>query len=173
MQRKIMALTESDKVVLTKYPIAPSKCVVCLRSSDGQLEFIDFQMSLDIYGSVNICVDCIRSVAPLVGLVAGELVIGADEQVRNLVEMNRELVENNERLNSTLDSLLNLRPDLKQRDLPVDAESDSDSEPDNQQLELELTVEGRDDRKSSKSNASRGSKNPAFTTDEGNISFNL
>jgi hypothetical protein len=148
-----MSLTESDKVVLTKYPIAPSKCVVCLRSSNGELNFIDFQMSLDIYGSVNICVDCIRSVAPLVGLVAGELLLGADEQIRNLVEINRELVDNNERLNATLDSLIKLRPDLKQRDLPADERAETDSSTDERQLTLDVAVERTDNRKSAKQDA--------------------
>jgi hypothetical protein len=151
-----MSLTESDKVVLTKYPIAPSKCVVCLRSSNGELNFIDFQMSLDIYGSVNICVDCVISVAPLLGLVAGDLLVGADEQIRSLVEINRELVENNERLNATLDSLLNLRPDLKQRDLSTHAESITDYADDDHQLTLDVAVERTDNRKSAKQDASRG-----------------
>jgi hypothetical protein len=168
-----MSLTESDKVVLTKYPIAPSKCVVCLRSSNGQLNFIDFQMSLDIYGSVNICVDCVRSVAPLVGLVAGELLEGADEQIRNLVESNRKLIADNERLNSTLDSLVGLRPNLIERDLPVDEGSSESVESDDSQLELELAVEGNDNRKSAKSNAGRGPKNSAFITDEGGLTFNI
>lgn len=153
-----MALTESDKAVLTKYPVAPSKCVICLRSSNGQLEFIDFEMSLDIYGSVNICVDCLRSVAPLIGLVAGELIEGADEQVRNLVDINRELKIENDKLRATLDSLFDLRPDLKQRDLSVDEGSDSSPESDEQQLTLNLGVKGTDNRKSTKPNAGRGLK---------------
>lgn len=166
-----MSLTESDKVVLTKYPIAPSKCVVCLRSSNGQLDFIDFQMSLDIYGSVNICVDCLRSVAPLIGLVAGELLAGADDQIRNLVESNRELYENNAKLNATIDSLLSVRPNLKQRDLPADEESDQDSK----QLKLDLGVKlkdaGSSDRGSSKSDAVGRSKSVLGTPEQ--LKFDL
>lgn len=119
-----MTTTQSDKAVLTKYPIAPSKCVVCLRSSDGQLEFIDFQMNLDIYGSVNICVDCMKNV---MDLIDSEHLRDVEQQNINLVEMNRELVAKNEQLNATLDSLFNLRPDLKPSNLSVDAEPVEDS----------------------------------------------
>lgn len=136
-----MPLTESDKVVLTKYPIAPSTCVVCLRSSNGELEFIDFQMSLDIYGSVNICVDCIATVAKgLLGWVGPKDIDALTDQISNLVEMNRELKTENDKFRTTLDSLFDLRPDLKQRDLPVDEGSDSDSKPDSLDIELELDL---------------------------------
>jgi hypothetical protein len=168
-----MSLTESDKVVLTKYPIAPSQCVVCLRSSNGTLNFIDFQMSLDIYGSVNICVDCLVSVAPLLGLVDATAINEANEQIRNLVETNRELYENNARLNATIDSLLNIRPNLVERDLPVDEESDQDSTQLKLDLGVELKDEGSSDRKSPKSNASGRPKNPAFVTDSGSTTFNI
>lgn len=132
-----MTTTQSDKAVLTKYPIAPSKCVVCLRSSDGQLEFIDFQMNLDIYGSVNICVDCMRNVADL---IEGEHLRDVEQQNINLVEMNRELVAKNEQLNATLDSLFNLRPDLKPSDLSADAEPIEDSSGDFGQDELGFSI---------------------------------
>lgn len=168
-----MSLTESDKVVLTKYPIAPSKCVVCLRSANGDLNFIDFQMSLDIYGSVNICVDCVRSVAPLVGLVDATAINEANDQIRNLVETNRELYENNERLNSTIDSLVGIRPNLIERDLSAHAESIKDNADDDHQLTLELAVEGNNDRKSTKPNASGRPKNPAFATDADPLTFNI
>ncbi|HEY9658388.1 MAG TPA: hypothetical protein V6C65_08045 [Allocoleopsis sp.] len=119
----------SDKAVLTKYPALPSTCVICLRSSNGELDFVDFQMSLDIYGSVNICIDCVASVAKgLLNYVSAEEVEDLNAQIRNLVDMNRELAENNERLNTTMDSLLDLRPDIVERRLPSDASTDKDAE---------------------------------------------
>lgn len=133
-------LTESDKVVLTKYPIAPSKCVVCLRSANGELNFIDFQMSLDIYGSVNICTECIAPVAQLLGYVEKNLLNDADKQISNLVEMNRELAENNAKLNATLDSLLNLRPGIVPGDLSSDAESGSSEGSNDLDLEFDLDI---------------------------------
>lgn len=136
-----MTLSQSDKVVLTKYPIAPSVCVVCLRSSNGELEFIDFQMSLDIYGSVNICVDCVATVAKgLLGWVGPQDIDALTQQVSNLVEMNRELKKENEQYRTTLDSLFNLRPDIKQRNLSTDESTSSDSKSNNINLELELDI---------------------------------
>jgi uncharacterized UBP type Zn finger protein len=120
-----MTTTPNDKVVLTKYPIAPSVCVICLRSSNGELDYIDFQMSLDIYGSVNICVECVASVAKShLDMVSREEYEDTLEQIRNLVEINRELADNNERLNATMDSLVNLRPSLVERRLPVNEDTD-------------------------------------------------
>lgn len=136
-----MTLSQSDKVVLTKYPIAPSVCVVCLRSSNGELEFIDFQMSLDIYGSVNICVDCVATVAKgLLGWVGPQDIDALTQQVSNLVEMNRELKKENEQYRTTLDSLFNLRPDIKQRNLSTDESTSSDFKSNNINLELELDI---------------------------------
>ena len=168
-----MPLTESDKAVLTKYPIAPSKCVVCLRSSNGELNFIDFQMSLDIYGSVNICVDCMAPIAQLLGFVEKNFLDDADEQIRNLVESNRKLIAENERLNATIDSLVNLRPDLKQRYLSADESPSESSESDDQQPTLDIELSGDDNRKSSKPNASGRPKNPAFITDDTGSTFNI
>lgn len=166
-------LTESDKVVLTKYPIAPSKCVVCLRSANGELNFIDFQMSLDIYGSVNICVDCLAPIAQLLGFVEKGLLNDADDQIRNLVESNRKLVAENEQLHAIIASLSVVRPDLKLRDLPVDESPSESVESDDQQPTLDLELPGTDDRKSSKPNASRGFKNSSLTTDPGPTAFNI
>lgn len=159
-------LTESDKVVLTKYPIAPSKCVVCLRSSNGQLNFIDFQMSLDIYGSVNICVDCLAPIAHLLGFVEKGLLNDADEQIRNLVESNRKLVAENEQLHAIIASLSVVRPDLELRDLPVDEGSDQDSKQLKFDLGVELKDAGDNDRESSKSDASRGLENIALASND-------
>jgi hypothetical protein len=135
-----MSLTESDKTVLTKYPIAPSKCVICLRGSDGELNFIDFQMSLDVYGSVNICVECLAPVAQLLGFVEKSFLNDADLQIRNLVETNRELQENNVRLNATLDSLLAMRPNLTVDHLSSDESAVEDSGNDANQLTIDIEI---------------------------------
>lgn len=135
-----MALTESDKVVLTKYPIAPSKCVVCLRSANGELNFIDFEMSLDIYGSVNICVECLAPVAQLLGYVEKNLLKEVELQNTSLVEINRELAENNAKLNATIDSLISLRPGLVPSNLSSDAEPGSSEGSNDLDLEFDLDI---------------------------------
>src|SRR5688572_4683579 len=105
-------LTEADKVTFTKYPIAPHRCVICLRSANGEINFIDFQMNLDIYGSVNICTECLVPVAQMMGFVEKNFLHEAEEHISNLVDTNRELTIRNAELNTTLDSLISLRPDL-------------------------------------------------------------
>lgn len=135
-----MTTTQSDKAVVTKYPIAPSQCVICLRSSNGVLDFIDFQMSLDIYGSVNICADCMAPVADLLGYVKRETVASIQEQNNNLVDMNRELVAQNEQLNATLDSILKLRPDVQSGDLPANEKPSKAIKSDPDQLAIDITI---------------------------------
>jgi hypothetical protein len=135
-----MTTTQSDKATVTKYPIAPATCVICLRSANGVLDFIDFQMNLDVYGSVNICVDCLAPVADLIGYVKKTEYEQVKEQNNNLVDMNRELVENNERLNSTLDSLLKLRPDVLHSDLSVDEKPSKPAAFDSDQFTIELDL---------------------------------
>lgn len=135
-----MTTTQSDKAVVTKYPIAPSQCVICLRSSNGVIDFIDFQMNLDIYGSVNICADCMAPVADLLGYVKKSAVEAIKAQNNNLVDINRELVENNERLNATLDSILKLRPDVLSSDLSTNAKSSKATSIDSDQFTIELDL---------------------------------
>lgn len=135
-----MTTTQSDKAIITKYPISPSKCVICLRSSNGVLDFVDFQMNLDIYGSVNICADCIAPVADLLGYVSLEVVRGIMEQNNNLVDTNRELVAKNEQLNATLDSILKLRPDVQSSDLSTDEKPSKSATSDSDQFTIELDI---------------------------------
>jgi hypothetical protein len=97
-------------------------------------------MSLDVYGSVNICADCIAPVADLLGYVSLEVVKGVMEQNNNLVDMNRELVENNERLNTTLDSILKLRPDVQPSNLSTNEKSSKPAPKDNSQLAIEFDI---------------------------------
>jgi hypothetical protein len=135
-----MTTTQSDKATVTKYPIAPATCVICLRSANGVIDFVDFQMSLDVYGSVNICADCMAPVANMLGYVKSSEVEDILMQNNNLVDMNRELVENNERLNTTLDSILKLRPDVLPSDLSADEKSGKTSAPDASQLTIEFDI---------------------------------
>ncbi len=134
-------LSNSDKVVLTKYPSLPSTCVICLRSSDGVLEFIDFQMSLDIYGSVNICVECVALVAKgLLGFVEPSGIDALTQQIANLVEINRELKKENDLHNATLDALLKLRPNLNNDSVDSPKSKDEDVRTNDSDLKLEFDI---------------------------------
>jgi regulator of replication initiation timing len=129
-------LTESDKVTVTKYPPLPSKCRVCLRDSNGQVEFVDFQLSFDYEGAVNICIDCMRNIAQVLGFIDQSEGDSLKAQVQSLVEINRELAENNDRLNTSLDLLLSLRPSLADRRVDANATAEHDSGTDAEQLTI-------------------------------------
>lgn len=102
----------SDKITITQYPPLPSLCCICNFSSDGKRRFLDFQMSLDVYGAVTICEFCIIPVAHLFDFVSKDslevtkLYLEASNQT--IVGLKKE----NEQLNTTLDSIFNLRPDF-------------------------------------------------------------
>lgn len=135
-----MTLTPTDKTVLTKYPLAPSKCVICLRGSNGELNFIDFQMSLDIYGSVNLCVDCVATVAQLIGFVEKNFLTEVEDQLRNMIETNRELYKENAELNATLDNLLNLRPNLDRGSVSANEGPDKTTAISDGDLTLDISI---------------------------------
>ena len=59
----------SGKMFLTKTPALPSKCAVCYTDAKGIKDFIDFGSSLDYYGAILICSDCIVNAAELVDMV--------------------------------------------------------------------------------------------------------
>lgn len=106
----------SDKITITLTPPLPSLCCICNFSADGKRKFLDFQMSLDIYGAVTICEFCVIPVAHLFGFVTKDslevtkLYLEAANQT--LVGLKKE----NEQLNTTLDSIFSLRPDFASRD---------------------------------------------------------
>lgn len=105
----------SDKITITQYPPLPSLCCICNFSADGKRRFLDFQMSVDIYGAVAICEECIAPVAKLFGYVKADKLelseITLEAALQNVEGFRRE----NEHLNITLDSIFNLRPDLADR----------------------------------------------------------
>ena len=133
-----MSLTTSDKTVLTKYPPLPSKCVICLRDSNGEIDFIDFQMSVDVYGAVVICVGCFVPVADLLGYVKREDLEEVNEQLSNVVALNRKYLEENGHLNRTLDTILDLRPAVSTRSLP-------NADEDHPQLEITVDAGTEDE----------------------------
>lgn len=152
-----MPLTESDKTTFTKYPPLPSKCVICLRGSDGELLFVDFQMSVDIYGAVVICTDCIIPIAHGLGFVEHDVYDDAATRVEKLLVENRKLTDENAKLNATFDSILNLRPNADLSSLPVNESTDSDSKDDDSGVALDSDESGDDDSESNESATGRRS----------------
>lgn len=59
----------SGRVSIITEPPLPATCVICVRSADGAVKFIDFNFSLDYYGAVVICEDCIKESMSLLEMV--------------------------------------------------------------------------------------------------------
>lgn len=106
----------SDKITITQYPPLPSLCCICNFSADGKRRFLDFQMSVDIYGAVAICEECIAPVAKLFGFVSIDRLETSEAHLEAALQNVEGFRRQNERLNVTLDSIFSIRPDLADRD---------------------------------------------------------
>lgn len=93
----------SDRVVLTQQPALPSRCAVCLRSADGKLQFVDFGLSFDIDGAVNICTDCVVNIGEVCGLVPVAQVDEAVRECSDALQIVERLQEENGTLRESLD----------------------------------------------------------------------
>lgn len=136
-------LSQSDKVTITQYPALPSLCRVCNFSADGNREFVDFQLSFDIDGAINICTFCMVNIVQALGFIDPSEAQGLMDRISTLLETNKELAENNARLNTTLDSILGVRPDLVRDRLLSDEVADQQS--DDSLGQLTLAFEGDSD----------------------------
>lgn len=98
------------KIQYVSQPALPAKCICCGNDWKGKEEYmIDFQISLDDYGAVLFCEACAKELASLVSIEAVE---SRNEQIKNLQVRIQEVQEENVRLNTALDSILNVRPNL-------------------------------------------------------------
>ncbi len=170
-----MVMSQSDKVTLTKYPALPSLCRVCNFSADGNREFVDFQLSFDVDGAINICEFCMVNIVEALGFVSPEKNDLNKETISTLTAQVNELSENNERLNATLDALIGLRPDLVSDSVLPDEVASEQSDSDTGQLELAFegdsdsteSGEGRESETGSgndESESERGSENVSEST---------
>lgn len=74
-------MSDSGKYKLTVEPALPSKCTGCGFDADGRKEFLDTTMSLDFYGAVLFCEDCVREMAATVGMVPAEMSVSLEQEV--------------------------------------------------------------------------------------------
>lgn len=83
------------RVQLLDYPYAaPSKCVICGSGPEANRKFIDFKQSLEFYGAVYYCTDCMGEVAQQVGYVPVKDLIDLQDAVRAICEVyTSELAE--------------------------------------------------------------------------------
>lgn len=123
------------KIQLVEQPALPAKCVCCNNQWKGSPDhMVDFQASVDEYGALLFCTSCAGELA---NLVLTDEVNSLNDQIRSLTLINRELQENNDRLNATLDSILSVRPDVySNRDSVerTDSEVAEDGERENNKL---------------------------------------
>lgn len=63
-----------DRVTIMNYPVAlPGKCTICgYGGGDGRRRFIDFGLSLDFFGAVNFCTDCMAEISRKIGFIPKE-----------------------------------------------------------------------------------------------------
>lgn len=103
----------SDRVAFTTDPALPATCVICQRSSNGQIQFADFNMSLDYYGAIVICEDCVRETVSLVDYVSMER---HRRVLAKLLDTKQELLETKnqlEKYENVVVSLAVARPELE------------------------------------------------------------
>lgn len=101
------------KVAKTTNPALPATCVMCNKSANGVTEFADFNASLDYYGAIVFCEDCIRECLMLFDCVPQER---HDRVLRVLAETRTKLEETLAKLKKYEDVVVNLdvvRPDLQ------------------------------------------------------------
>ena len=94
--------TKTQKFQLTNSPALPASCVACGRSqSNSNQQFVDFNASLDWYGAILFCVDCIKEAY----LAVAEPPV-ADNSVQEELELERiKNVELTSRLSSITTAL--------------------------------------------------------------------
>lgn len=98
----------TDRVALVTSPALPARCVICNFSANGRRRFLDFNVSIDYYGAILICEDCLLENANLLdGPVAA-----AKRQVEEMQEKLEEVTNELDRYKFVVSSLSFVRPDF-------------------------------------------------------------
>ena len=100
------------KIQLTLNPMLPATCVVCGRSANGVVRFLDFQMQLEYYGAVVICEDCGKELVSVLDFVPAVALQEIQQEFEFTEDKLSTVREENERLRGALDSILLIRPDI-------------------------------------------------------------
>lgn len=97
---------------ITDSPALPAKCISC--NNDHailRVPFVDFGMSMDYYGALNICKWCAFEAARLLDYRVEDILL-RDTAVAELQEKNEALLAELEKYRGVVDSLSSLRPGL-------------------------------------------------------------
>ncbi len=85
----------SAKIQLTTEPPLPATCTCCGTPGNGRSEFVDFNASVDYYGAVVLCVNCVKEAAATVGYVPDnnteKLKIDLDEAYLEIERLGHKL----------------------------------------------------------------------------------
>lgn len=125
------------KVQLTSTPPLPAQCSVCGVHAKGHNDFADFGVSIDYYGAILICEDCIRG--DLFALFDVVTRFQFNQVMEQLDEVTNLLAEERKRTNALRDYLASMSR------LPDDIIDNSLSDSGTQ------SVEGSSDKVSAKS----------------------
>lgn len=141
----------SGRIVVVTEPALPATCVVCARSANGAIKFIDFNVSLDWYGSVVICEDCCKEALGVLDYTPN---INFTNKVQELEETRAQLevaLSELVKYKSALDGLSFIRPDLDPLGVDDVVESEDVAEAvgpsesaDSERLETESDPDGQD-----------------------------
>lgn len=94
-----------SKFLLVKEPLQqlPHRCCACTRyGADNSLEFIDFNLDIEFYGKIFICVDCVREMANQLGYSDPQQVSTMQSTVDGLTQSYEGALEENEELRNAL-----------------------------------------------------------------------
>jgi hypothetical protein len=157
MDTDLVNSDSSGRVVLVTEPALPATCVICTRSADGAIRFVDFNFSLDYYGAVVICEDCLKECLGLLDYTAN---INFTNKVDELVAKQEELDRVTDELNkykSALDGLSFIRPDLNPLNVDSSNKSEESDDSIDSSAESESDIDGPD--------SSRGPENLSIFAD--------
>lgn len=133
----------SSKFRITTDPPFGAKCSSCGMSGDGARNFLEWGTVIDFWGSMVLCEPCAREGMETLGLVPVADVSTLEDQVRSLTQLNQKVQAENERLNSTLDSLFRVRPDLGSDDVADVQDSEADNQgPEDEQFGFDEPLTG-------------------------------
>lgn len=149
----------AGRVQLTLDPALPATCLICSRSSDGKINFVDFNLNFDYYGAVVICEDCIRE---CLQVVENKKVALLQDEVNSL---RHDLSVAEGKINAyaaAFDGISLIRPDIVSVDSGDDLGSEESPETENSgQSDVFESVDGgtEDESDSDGQNSSGGLEN--------------
>lgn len=126
-----MGVNSGDRLQLILYPLAPHKCALCFRGSDGTLRFIDFGLNIEWYGSVNFCETCCINVGQAVDMVVNDLYFKDQSRMLATVaelEETKELLSDANRGLDLLRDLFGVNVDHVLNSAAADENPDDESE---------------------------------------------